>query len=169
MFESALQTSALIALIIGAGLLLFRSCLKQFGGQDPRQSILTPTEVAHRQMRKRLRLLQVTPSFAALPTGGAAQLPSGCSFQIHWAARSFQIMKSDVPENVLARLFTSMLLGVSFCGFRLLVAVRPALTTIAAPAFRGSASLVPPIVTELPAGSRRFPGCAFIGRRQTWL
>ena len=69
------------------------------------------------------------------------------SFQIYWGAQAFNIMKREDSGDVFARLFTYMLVGVSFCGLGLVVAARPIITIFAAPAFRGAAALVPLIVT----------------------
>src|ERR1035438_2189297 len=52
----------------------------------------------------------------------------------------------DGPDSVFARLFSYVVMGVAFCGLGVVVAARPALTILAAPAFRGAAAIVPPLV-----------------------
>ena len=68
------------------------------------------------------------------------------SFGSYWGAQAFQIMKRDDADSVFARLFSYVVLGVAFCGLGIVVAARPALTILAAPAFRGAAAIVPLIV-----------------------
>jgi O-antigen/teichoic acid export membrane protein len=68
------------------------------------------------------------------------------SFQSYWSAQVFQIMRRDDAETVFARLFTYVMLGLSFCSLGLVVGSHPVLTALAAPAFRGAVDLVPVIV-----------------------
>lgn len=67
-------------------------------------------------------------------------------FLNYWNAQVFAIMKRDDAEAVFARLLTYVVLSISFCALGLAVCARPALTILAAPAFRGGAALVPVIV-----------------------
>lgn len=68
------------------------------------------------------------------------------SFHIYWNAQVFQIVRRDDAETVFARIFTYVILALSFCGLGLIVSARPILRLLAAPAFQGAAALVPVIV-----------------------
>jgi O-antigen/teichoic acid export membrane protein len=64
----------------------------------------------------------------------------------YWATNVFQIMKRRDSDSVFARLFTYVLLVISFCAVGLVAGARPALTILVAPAFRGAVAIVPVIV-----------------------
>jgi O-antigen/teichoic acid export membrane protein len=68
------------------------------------------------------------------------------AFQTYWSAQVFHIMRRDDAETVFARLFTYVILALSFGGLGLIVCSRPALRILVAPAFQGAAPVVPVIV-----------------------
>jgi O-antigen/teichoic acid export membrane protein len=68
------------------------------------------------------------------------------SFNTYWGAQVFQIVRREDADIVLARVFTYMILVLSFCGLGLIVCSRPALQILTAPAFRGAAAIIPLIV-----------------------
>jgi O-antigen/teichoic acid export membrane protein len=68
------------------------------------------------------------------------------SFHTYWSAQVYQIMRRDDAPAVLARTFTYVALAISFCGVGLIVASRPGLRLLAAPAYQGAAAVVPLIV-----------------------
>ena len=85
------------------------------------------------------------------------------SFQIYWSAQVFQIMRRDDAEPVFARMFTYVILGMSFSGVAIAVCARPALRLMAAPAFQGAAALVPVIVAAYCVkGIGDFLRCLFL-------
>jgi O-antigen/teichoic acid export membrane protein len=85
------------------------------------------------------------------------------SFQIYWSAQVFQIMRRDDAEPVFARMFTYVILGMSFSGVAIAVGARPALRLMAAPAFQGAAALVPVIVAAYCVkGIGDFLRCLFL-------
>jgi O-antigen/teichoic acid export membrane protein len=67
-------------------------------------------------------------------------------FWYYWGTNVFQIMKRKDSEDVFSRLFTYMLLILSFCAVGLITGARPVLTILAAPAFRSAVAIVPIIV-----------------------
>jgi O-antigen/teichoic acid export membrane protein len=69
------------------------------------------------------------------------------SFHTYWSARVFQIMRRPDADSVFARVFTYVMLAVSFTGLVLTIGARPALELLTAPAFHGAAALVPVIVS----------------------
>ena len=68
------------------------------------------------------------------------------AFAIYWNAQVFQIMRRDDAEKVFARLFTYVILGVSFVSLSLMVSARPVLRKLAGPAFQDAWVLVPVLV-----------------------
>jgi O-antigen/teichoic acid export membrane protein len=85
------------------------------------------------------------------------------SFQIYWSAQVFQIMRRDDAEPVFARMFTYVILGMSFSGVAIAVCAHPALRLMAAPAFQGAAALVPVIVAAYCVkGIGDFLRCLFL-------
>jgi len=68
------------------------------------------------------------------------------SFQTYWSAQVYQIMRREDAGAVLARTFTYVALAISFCAVGLIVASRPGLRLLAAPAYQGAAGVVPLIV-----------------------
>jgi O-antigen/teichoic acid export membrane protein len=67
-------------------------------------------------------------------------------FWYYWGTNVFQIMKRQDSDSVFARLFTYVLLLLSFCAVGLVTGARPVLTILVAPAFRGAVAIVPIIV-----------------------
>jgi O-antigen/teichoic acid export membrane protein len=85
------------------------------------------------------------------------------SFQTYWSAQVFQIMRRDDAEPVFARMFTYVILGMSYSGVAIAVGARPALRLMAAPAFQGAAALVPVIVAAYCVkGIGDFLRCLFL-------
>lgn len=85
------------------------------------------------------------------------------SFQIYWSAQVFQIMRRDDAELVFARMFTYVILGMSFSGIAIAVCARPALRLLAGPAFQSAAALVPIIVAAYCVrGIGDFLRCLFL-------
>jgi O-antigen/teichoic acid export membrane protein len=68
------------------------------------------------------------------------------SFDAHWSAQVFQIMRREDSDRVFARMFTYVVLGLSSAGLALVVCARPILRIMVAPAFQDAAALVPVIV-----------------------
>ena len=68
------------------------------------------------------------------------------SFQNYWSAQIYQIAKRHDAESVVARTFSYLMLILSFCGLGLIVAAKPTLHILTAPAFWDAALLVPIIV-----------------------
>jgi O-antigen/teichoic acid export membrane protein len=68
------------------------------------------------------------------------------SFPKYWNAQIYQIAKRPDADSVIARTFSYMVLILSFCGLGLIVAAKPALRILTAPAFWDAALLVPVIV-----------------------
>ncbi len=68
------------------------------------------------------------------------------AFQIYWSAQVYQIMQRHDADKVFARLFTYVILGLSFFGLGIVVTAKPALRILAAPEYRGAAALVPIVV-----------------------
>ncbi|MBZ5580635.1 MAG: lipopolysaccharide biosynthesis protein [Acidobacteriia bacterium] len=68
------------------------------------------------------------------------------AFQIYWSAQVYQIMQRHDADEVFARLFTYVILGLSFFGLGIVVCAQPTLKILAAPAYQGAAALVPVIV-----------------------
>jgi O-antigen/teichoic acid export membrane protein len=68
------------------------------------------------------------------------------SFDAHWSAQVFQIMRREDSDRVFARMFTYVVLGLSAVGLALVVGARPILRIMVAPAFQDAAALVPVIV-----------------------
>ena len=68
------------------------------------------------------------------------------SFHVYWSAQMFQIMKREDAETVFPRVFTYVILSISFCALALIVCARPTLRILAAPTYQGAAPLVPLIV-----------------------
>ncbi|MGD0500302.1 MAG: oligosaccharide flippase family protein [Bryobacteraceae bacterium] len=69
------------------------------------------------------------------------------AFHTYWSAQVFQIMRRDDAEEVFARMFTYVILGLSLCGLGLTVCVGPALRIVSPPAFQGAVAVVPVLVT----------------------
>ncbi len=68
------------------------------------------------------------------------------AFQIYWSAQVYHIMQRHDADEVFARLFTYVILGISFFGLGIVVCARPTLRILAAPAYQGAAALVPVVV-----------------------
>ncbi len=68
------------------------------------------------------------------------------AFGTYWNAQVFQIMRRDDANTVFARLFTYVMLGISFSSLALIVCARPVLSKLAGPAFQDAAVLVPVLV-----------------------
>ena len=68
------------------------------------------------------------------------------SFHTYWSAQVYQIVKRDDAEVVIARMFTYVMTGLSYCALALTVAARPGLQILTAPSFHSAAALVPLIV-----------------------
>ncbi len=68
------------------------------------------------------------------------------SFQNYWNAQVYQIAKRHDADSVVARTFSYLMLILSFCGLGLIVAAKPTLRILSAPAFWDAALLVPVIV-----------------------
>jgi len=68
------------------------------------------------------------------------------SFQNYWSAQIYQIAKRHDADSVVGRTFSYLMLILSFCGLGLIVAAKPTLHILAAPAFWDAALLVPVIV-----------------------
>jgi O-antigen/teichoic acid export membrane protein len=85
------------------------------------------------------------------------------SFQVYWSAQVFQIMRRDDAEPVFARMFTYVVLGMSFSGLAIAVCAHPAVRLLAAPAFQGATALVPVIVAAYCVrGIGEFLRCLFL-------
>jgi O-antigen/teichoic acid export membrane protein len=68
------------------------------------------------------------------------------SFQNYWNAQVYQIAKRPDSDSVVARTFSYLMLILTFCGLGLIVAAKPTLRILTAPAFWDAALLVPVIV-----------------------
>ena len=92
------------------------------------------------------------------------------AFQIYWNAQVYQIMQRRDADAVFARLFTYVVLGLSFFGLGIVVASPPALKILAAPGFQGAAALVPVIVAAYyMRGIGDFLRCLFLSSRRARL
>jgi len=68
------------------------------------------------------------------------------AFATYWGAQVFQVMRREDADTVFARLFTYVMLGISFCSLGIVVCARPALGKLAGPAFQDAWVLVPVLV-----------------------
>jgi O-antigen/teichoic acid export membrane protein len=68
------------------------------------------------------------------------------SFQVYWSAQVFQIMKRDDSERIFPRIFTYVVLTISFCALALTVCSGPIIKVLANPAYAGAAAVVPILV-----------------------
>jgi len=68
------------------------------------------------------------------------------AFGIYWNSQVFQIMRRDDADIVFARLFTYVMVGISYAGLALIVCAHPLLRKLAGPAFQDAAALVPVLV-----------------------
>ena len=68
------------------------------------------------------------------------------AFALYWNSQVFHIMRREDSDVVFARVFTYVMLGISFASLFLIVSARPALRQIAGRDFQDSAALVPILV-----------------------
>ncbi len=68
------------------------------------------------------------------------------SFHTYWSAQVYQIVKRDDSEIIIARMFTYVMAGLSYCALAFVVAARPGLQLLTAQSFHAAAALVPLIV-----------------------
>lgn len=68
------------------------------------------------------------------------------AFGTYWNAQVFNIMRREDADTVFARLFTYVMLVISYFSVALIAGARPTLHVIAGPAFQGAAALVPVLV-----------------------
>jgi O-antigen/teichoic acid export membrane protein len=68
------------------------------------------------------------------------------AFALYWTSQVFHLMKREDSDEVFARVFTYLMLGISFFSFCLIVCARPVLSKLAGPAFQDAAALVPVLV-----------------------
>jgi O-antigen/teichoic acid export membrane protein len=68
------------------------------------------------------------------------------SFQTYWSAQVYAVAQRDDAGSVIPRIFTYVLLMLSFCALGLVVFCRPVLEILTTPQFHGAAALAPLIV-----------------------
>jgi len=68
------------------------------------------------------------------------------SFETYWSAQVYQIVRREDARVVVARVFSYLVLAMTFSGLALMVATRPGLRILAPPSYAGAAVLVPIIL-----------------------
>jgi O-antigen/teichoic acid export membrane protein len=68
------------------------------------------------------------------------------SFATYWSAQVYQVVRRDDGEDIVARIFTYVVLALSLTALTLIFFARPALHFLTTPTFEGAAVLVPVIV-----------------------
>ena len=68
------------------------------------------------------------------------------SFSTYWSAQIYDIARREDAESVISRIFTWLMVVLSFCSLGLVFLARPALRILTTPRFLAAAGLVPLIV-----------------------
>ena len=81
----------------------------------------------------------------AYKIGMLISLLSG-SFQSYWSAQVFPLFRRDDANEVIARVFTYLLLVLSICSLGLIVFARPAILILTTPKYESAAAIAPVII-----------------------
>src|SRR4051794_15324243 len=92
------------------------------------------------------------------------------SFHSYWSAQVYDVVKRSDADHVFARMLTYLSAALSFCALALIVAAKPGIQLLTAPAFHTAAPLVPIIVLAYYIRSfGDFFRCLFlVAKRPEW-